>query len=49
MGGKGELEFIIPLTLDALQEVSTTREYAVTNISSSQEIPRRLQGEFSVL
>ncbi|KAK4295273.1 hypothetical protein Pmani_032152 [Petrolisthes manimaculis] len=36
-------EFIIPLSLDALQEASSTRHYVVTNISIAQEIPARIQ------
>ncbi|KAF2368286.1 Condensin complex subunit 1 C-terminal [Trinorchestia longiramus] len=43
MGSGGEFEFIIPLTLDALQEAPSTRQYAVSNISSVKELPKKLQ------
>ncbi|XP_064081670.1 condensin complex subunit 1-like [Macrobrachium nipponense] len=35
-------DFVIPLSLDALQEASSTRQYAVTNISSSKELPKKI-------
>ncbi|XP_018015695.1 condensin complex subunit 1 isoform X2 [Hyalella azteca] len=43
MGFHGEYEFVIPLSLDALQEASSTRQYVVSNISTANEIPKKLQ------
>nr|XP_045604996.1 condensin complex subunit 1-like [Procambarus clarkii] len=36
-------DFVIPLSLDALQESTSTRQYVVTNISISREIPKKIQ------
>nr|XP_053639720.1 condensin complex subunit 1-like [Cherax quadricarinatus] len=36
-------DFVIPLSLDALQESTSTRQYVVTNISVSREIPKKIQ------
>lgn len=44
MGATGEMEFVIPISLDALQEAPSTRQYAVTNISSVREIPKKIEG-----
>lgn len=38
-------DFVIPLSLDALQESTSTRQYVVYNISTSKEIPKKIQGE----
>ncbi|XP_042876759.1 condensin complex subunit 1-like [Penaeus japonicus] len=36
-------DFVIPLSLDALQESTSTRQYVVYNISTSKEIPKKIQ------
>ncbi|XP_076036312.1 CAP-D2 condensin subunit [Oratosquilla oratoria] len=38
-----QFEFVIPLSLDALQECSSTRQYIVTNINSAKELPKKVQ------
>ncbi|XP_068224486.1 condensin complex subunit 1 [Palaemon carinicauda] len=35
-------DFVIPLSLDALQEASSTRQYAVTYVTSSRELPKKV-------
>ena len=39
-------EFVIPLTIDALKEAFSQKQYAVTHIFSSKEIPSKLSGKF---
>ncbi|KAB7497283.1 hypothetical protein Anas_08861, partial [Armadillidium nasatum] len=38
-----EFDFVIPISLEGLQESSSARQYAVAHISSSKEIPQRLR------
>ena len=37
-------DFIIPLSFDALQEATSTRQYVVTNILIIQEVSRKFSG-----
>ncbi|KAK7066921.1 Ncapd2p [Halocaridina rubra] len=39
--------FVIPLSLHALQEATSTRQYAVSNISTVREIPNKIQDAYS--
>ena len=44
MASKAEFEFVIPLSLEALQEATSTRQYAVSHVSTCSEMPKKLQG-----
>ena len=39
-----DFEFVIPLSIDALQESNSSKQYAVSNVSTIKEIPLRIQG-----
>ncbi|KAG7154190.1 Condensin complex subunit 1-like [Homarus americanus] len=36
-------DFVIPLSLDSLQEATSTKQYVVTNISIGREVPKKIQ------
>lgn len=40
-----DFDFVIPLSIDGLQEASSSRQYSVAYVSTIREIPERLQGK----
>ncbi|CAL4065931.1 unnamed protein product, partial [Meganyctiphanes norvegica] len=39
----GDFDFLIPLSLDALREAQSTRQYAVNDVYTASEIPKKIQ------
>ena len=43
-----DFNFVIPVNLESLKQATSTHHYAVSYVSSTKEIPRRLIGELLI-
>lgn len=43
-----DFDFVIPLSIDGLQESSSPNQYSVSNVSPAKEIPQGVKGKIIV-